>query len=271
MGNFKKVTESFAAVIAPAIIATAMATSVSSAADLPPIVDVPPEVVPQAYGGWYLRGDIGYAKTSVLGVTYFQAGTQTGSFEQHDIDHSWMIGGGIGYEVNDWFRVDLTSNYYVQADFSGSSAQNVACFNVVAAGNCSYSEDGAVQITTLMANAYFDLGTYQGFTPYVGAGIGGAYLHWELENTEYEIADPNNSITDVHGNRSGWRFAYDIHAGVSYDIATNMKIDAGYTYSHISEGEMFGFAATDPNVGTQGYHDSLNIHTFKVGLRYMFY
>ncbi len=273
MGSLKKVSVSFATVIAPAILATAMAASVSVAADLPPIVDIPPEVAPQAYGGWYLRGDIGYAKTNVHGVRYFQGSTQTGEFEQHDIDHSWMFGGGIGYEVNDWFRVDLTGNYYGTANLSGSSAQNVACSDG-GGGVCSYSDDGDIQITTLMASAYLDLGTYQGFTPYVGAGIGGAYLHWgDLINEEYYVSGtvPATLAYDVHGKRSGWRFAYGLHAGVSYDIATNMKIDAGYSYTHISEGEMFGFGATSGLEGTQGYHESLNIHAFKVGLRYAFY
>ncbi len=274
MGNLKKVSESFAAVIAPAIIATAMATSVSSAADLPPIVDIPPEVVPQAYGGWYLRGDIGYAKTNVHGVRYFQGATQTGSFEQHDIDHSWMIGGGIGYDINDWFRVDLIANYYGTADFTGSSAQNVACSDGTVGAVCSYTDNGDIQITTLMANAYLDLGTYSGFTPYVGAGLGGAYLHWgDLINDEYYVSGvvPGTTASDVHGKRSGWRFASGLHAGVSYDVATNMKIDAGYSFTHISEGEMFGFGSASGLAGTQGYHDSMNIHAFKVGLRYAFY
>lgn len=266
MGNSKKVSVSVAAFMA----STILASTIALAADLPPIVELPPEVPPQSYGGWYLRGDIGYAKQSVQGVTYFQGPSQTGAFEQHDIDTSWMIGGGIGYQVNDWFRVDWTANYYATADFTGSSAQDVACANVVpGAGNCSYSDNGSVQVTTVLANAYVDLGTWQGFTPYVGAGIGGALVHWgDLTNTEYEIADPTNSVSDVHGKRSGWRFAYGLHAGTSYDISAKLKIDAGYSFTHISGGEMFGFGATSGFSGTQGYHDAMKIHAFKLGLRY---
>ncbi len=272
MGNLRIASVSLAAVLASAIGAATLTTN-ASAADLPPIVDIPPEVIPQGYGGWYLRGDIGYAKASITGVSYFQGPTMTGEFEQYDIDHAWMFGGGIGYQINDWFRVDLTGNYYASANFNGSSAQDVTCTNRISSppGNCSYSENGSVQTTTLLANAYVDLGTWQGLTPYVGAGIGGAYHHWELSNTEYDIADPDNSFTDVHEKRSGWRFAYGLHAGVSYDLSQQWKIDAGYSFTHITGGEMFGFCTVCSEVGTQGYNGDMKIHAFRVGLRYMLY
>jgi opacity protein-like surface antigen len=269
----KRVPTSLVSIMASALIATAISTSASFAADLPPIVEIPPEIIPHSYGGWYLRGDIGYAKSHVKGVSYFQGASQSGKFERHDIDNGWLIGGGLGYQVNDWFRVDVTSNYHGRVDFKGSSAQNVACSDGTAGAVCSYSDNGDLQITTLMANAYLDLGTYQGLTPYVGAGLGGAYLHWgDVLNVESNVsgAVPAVLANDVHGKRSGWRFAYGLHAGMSYDITSNMKIDAGYSYTRISEGEMFGFGRTSGLSGTQGYHKQLNNHAFKVGLRYAF-
>jgi len=273
MGSLKRVPTKLVSIMASALIATAISATGSIAADLPPIVELPPEVVPQSYGGWYLRGDIGYAKARVDGVTYFQGASQTGKFETHSLDNGWLIGGGLGYQINDWFRVDVTSNYHAQVDFKGSSAQNVACSDGTVNAICTYSDNGSLQITTLMANAYFDLGTYQGLTPYVGAALGGAYLHWTgPENIEYHVAGPAPAVTalDTHGNRSGWRFAYGLNAGVSYDISSNMKIDAGYTWTQISEGEMFGFGRTSGLEGTQGYHKQLSVHAFKVGLRYTF-
>jgi opacity protein-like surface antigen len=274
MGSLKKVPTSLTSIMASALMAAALSSSISFAADLPPIVEIPPEIIPQSYGGWYLRGDIGYASTSVQGVSYFQGASQTGKFDRYDIDHSWLFSGGIGYQVNDWFRVDLTANYYGKADFDGASALNVACSDG-GGGVCSYSDDGDVQITTMLFNAYLDLGTYQGFTPYVGAGIGGAYLHWgDMKNEEYYVSGtvPTSfGFDDVHGKRSGWRFASALHTGVSYDIASNWKIDAGYSFTHISKGEMFGFGANSGLDGTQGYHGSMNIHEFKVGLRYAFF
>lgn len=266
MGNLKYlvISTSFAALTAGAAIA----------ADLPPIVDIPQEVVPTVVGGWYLRGDIGYAKTKVDGIRYMQGNQMSGEFDVYDIDNSWMIGGGIGYQVNDWFRVDWTANHFFEADMTGSSALNVACSDGTANAVCSYRDNNIVGYTTLLANAYIDMGTWQGLTPYVGAGIGGAYTHWsDFSNQEYYVsgATPTTTALDTHPARNGWRFAYALHAGASYDLTSKLKLDAGYTFTHIENGEMFGFGNNSGLVGTQGYHGDIKSHAFKVGLRYSLY
>lgn len=267
MGNLKTGLVSVAALLATTIAA--------SAADLPPIIDLPPEVPPvTAHGGWYLRGDIGYAHTTVHGVRYFQGSTQSGRFEVHNVEETWMIGGGFGYEVNDYFRVDWTANYHARSDFIGSSAQGVACSDGTAGATCTYSDNADLQITTLLANAYLDLGTYHGFTPYVGGGIGGAYLHWgDVVNDENCVGGcpVTTEAYDVHKGVDGWRFAYAFHAGAAYDLSANLKIDAGYTYTHITGGEMFGFGRTSGLQGVQGYHGSLEMHGVHVGMRYTFH
>ena len=273
MSNLKKVSVSVAALVASTFVATTVAPTIATAADLPPIVEIPREVTPQPYGGWYLRGDIGYAKNKVESVGYFQGPTFTGSFEQHDLANSWMIGGGLGYQINDWFRVDATANYFTSSAFTGSSAQNVGCSDGTLTAICSYSDNSSAQITTLLANAYVDLGTWQGFTPYVGAGIGGAYIHWgSLRNVESHVsgAAPTILADDTHGAVAGWRFAYALHAGTSYDLSANLKLDAGYSYTHIEGGDMFGFGSGSGFVGVQGQHGDIKNHAFRVGLRYSF-
>jgi len=122
-----------------------------------------------------------------------------------------------------------------------------------------------------MANAYFDLGDYSGFTPYVGAGIGGAQMHWgDLTNTEYEDADPSNSASSVHPGNGELRFAWALHGGVSYDVSHNLKLDAGYTYTHIEGGNMFNFDAPSGFSGPQGFDSGVEMHAVRVGVRYLF-
>jgi len=256
--------------IASAIAVMAFTNSAQAAEILPdpPIVELPPV---EHFGGWYLRGDIGYASLSVESIDYFQGPTQTGSFVVREFDDTWMFGIGVGYQVNDYFRVDWTANYYANTDFTGSSALNVPCADLTAGAVCSYSDNAAFQATVLMANAYFDLGNWSGFTPYVGAGIGGAYVTWDtLTNREYYVSGtvPGTTVLDTHPGRSGWRFAYGLYAGASYDLSENLKIDAGYSYTSIGEGEMVGFGSRSTLVGTQAYSSEIAIHAFKLGLRY---
>lgn len=249
-------------------------TALANAADMipPPIVEVVPEVTTVHAGGWYLRGDIGYVHGSVDGVLYYQGTpTLTGSFEQHDLGHGWSLGGGIGYQATDYFRMDVTLDHVFAMDFDGSSAQGVACTAVVAAGTCSFNDTGDLALTVLMANAYLDLGNFSGFTPYVGAGIGGAHTHWSnITNTEYEDADPTNRSSSLHGGNGEWRFAWALHGGVSYDLSHNLKLDAGYTYTHVEGGHMFNFEAGNANSGQQGFDGDLKFHTVRAGIRWNF-
>ncbi|MDZ7823233.1 MAG: hypothetical protein U5K75_03775 [Ahrensia sp.] len=50
---------------------------------------------------------------------------------------------------------------------------------------------------TALANAYVDLGTFNGYiTPYVGAGIGGARVTWSnLSNTACETCEPDKLLS----------------------------------------------------------------------------
>jgi len=267
------------AIFAAGLVATA---TYANAADVIPVMSRPApvvEAVPEvktAYGsGWYLRGDIGWAKVSTHEVTYYMTTpTLLGRFEKYDISDGWMIGGGIGYQATDYFRVDLTGHHYLGMELDGSTARNVPCESVTPSGadSCSYSETGDLSVTTVLANAYLDLGKFSGFSPYVGAGIGGAKVQWgDITNKEYDDNNASNSVSSVHGGNSEWRFAWALHGGMSYDLSENLKLDAGYTFTHIEGGHMFNFEAgnIDGNYGQQGFDGVMKIHAVRAGLRWM--
>lgn len=262
------------------LIAAALMTSTAAAqaADLyePPVVEVVPEVRTVAVGGWYLRGDIGYSKVHVRGVEYFQGTSFSGEFEEHDVDGTWMLSGGIGYQVTDYFRVDATLDHHFSAAFNGSSASGVACGDADGDpltydpdGVCNYDDDSNLAVTTIMANAYVDLGNYAGFTPYVGGGLGGALVHWDdLSNDETCTGTCTGVAGDSnHDGIGDWRFAYALHAGVSYDLNASLKLDAGYTFKHIDGGTMFDFDGASGS-GPQGFDEGIKIHTVRAGLRW---
>jgi opacity protein-like surface antigen len=113
--------------------------AVAQAAD--PIEEQPVmEQAPASDLGLYFRGDVGYSMLEWNGG---------------DDDHGWVIGGGIGYRITDYFRTDMT------LDWSGD--YNVGTGNDLSA-------------TTVMGNAYFDLANDTAFTPYFGAGAGYSWV-----------------------------------------------------------------------------------------------
>lgn len=70
---------------------------------------------------------------------------------------------------------------------------------------------------SFMANAYFDYLTCTPWTPYVGAGIGLAHL----------------KADDGHNAKSVNNLAWQVMAGIAYDITSNWTVDAGYRYADL--------------------------------------
>ncbi len=231
------------------------------ATDLPESV---PEVVitAPAVGGWYLRGDIGYswdrfkrADYTVVGDCDTCGGLNLGENTlDGNLNGSFLIGGGAGYQVTDYFRTDLTLDYMTRSRFSGHTS-GPACD-----GNAGCVSDlrGHYSALSILANAYVDLGNLGGVTPYVGAGIGGTRIDWG------NFVDVSSGI--LQEGAANWRFTYALMAGASVDLTHKLKLDAGYRYRHVDDGKMFegsqGISA--------GYDKGMNIHDIRIGLRYMF-
>lgn len=238
------------------------------AADLPePIVETPPAYEPApAFGGWYIRGDLDYHWSDFRGADYITYGVTccglpdpgTGTFDTGELDGAWSIGGGVGYQITKYLRTDLTADYWAKSDFTGSTSGT--CGGLP----CSSNDHTSYSAWLLLANAYADLGTYYGFTPYVGAGIGGAHVKWDtLHNT---IA---GTTTDHEGSEN-WRFAWALMAGTSYCLTDNLKLDVGYRYSRINGGRMFELAPTTGPGAGPGFDNGFNVHEARAGVRYQF-
>jgi len=233
----------------------------AAAADLyePPVVPAP-VYQPVETGGWYIRGDVDYHWSQMRGAgytTYPGAGcvvcTPGNDFDSTKLKGSWSLGAGIGYKINSYLRTDLTADYWFKSDFTGKSSSSGPCGG--GPGPCNSTDRSSMSALLLLANAYVDLGTWHGVTPYLGAGIGGAHVKWD-----------DFKSTVVQPGASDWRFAYALMAGASYCLTHNLDLDVGYRFTHINGGKMFGYAN---NVGP-AYDKGMNVHEVRAGLRYNF-
>jgi opacity protein-like surface antigen len=273
------------------LAATVLVAPSAFAADYDPpiVVDEAPEYQPVEIGsGWYLRGDIGYGMGVATGTaTYrtYDSATATysdNSFATSAISTGFNGGIGFGYRFTDYLRADATVDY-LRGRFDGTTVSATPCLDPIAnpgyASTTCRSEDSATfEALSPMVNAYADLGTYAGFTPYLGAGVGLAFVRWnDLTNEQYCVDGgavcpaPAYIGATTHAGESSWRFAWAAMAGVSYDVSKNTKIDVGYKYRHISGGNMFGFdsaTASAGATGVQGKDGGFSQHEVRVGLRY---
>lgn len=250
------------------VVATLLGSTASFAADIyqpiadpAPIYEQPVQVAEAS--GWYLRGDIGYSFNKLRGAHFFQGSNSlVRDFDTAEIDDSFSGGVGVGYQITNHLRTDLTLDYF-GADFRGSTSGSCGV-----AAACTSTDISKMTAWSLMANAYVDLATYGVFTPYVGAGIGGTHVNWKgLRNTSCETGNPANCDPTIeHGGRKGWRFSYALMAGASIDVTCNLKADVGYRYRRIEGGDFFGFASN----GGPGSDKGFESHEGRVGMRYAF-
>ena len=99
---------------------------------------------------------------------------------------------------------------------------------------------------SVMANAYFDYLTCTPWTPYVGAGIGSAYLK----------ADNGNEAKSVYN------LAWQVMAGLTYDINSHWTLDAGYRYADLGR--------IRKNYGDSVTKLTARDHEIMLGVRYTF-
>jgi opacity protein-like surface antigen len=74
-----------------------------------------------------------------------------------------------------------------------------------------------------MVNLFYDADFFGGsVVPYVGAGLGGAFV-------DYKIVDPQSVVTFA-GKDQTWAFAYQFMAGLTFPIDEGISMSIGYTY-----------------------------------------
>jgi opacity protein-like surface antigen len=261
----------------PAIAGAALisvAAMPADAADIiydPPVYKYePPE--PVSYGGWYLRGYVGLTNQRYRGL---DSDALRLVIEDPARDFRWLdrgtfapsgiIGGGVGYQLNEWLRGDLTVEYRMPSQFSALDAW--IGFDDVTPMVNHYR--GRKSELLFLANAYADLGNYYGITPYVGAGIGTS------RNTISAFRDVNPNTGDglTAADYSQWQMAWALHAGIGVDLNDRMTLDVGYSFTHLGNARTGAVTSTNPN--DPGVYDpftfrNLHSHDVKMGLRYRF-
>lgn len=205
------------------------------------------------------------------------------------------FGGGlaIGYDFGAYteypIRVEL--EYLHRGDVKGSygtkvTANHYGLMNNSATNVSSSSHKVSATVQTVMANFYLDFPTDSAFTPYVGLGVGGAYVDAKLSGYHNMLlgardgyyydgpndtgpfnpddyanvtGGPNTGYThryggQIYGQQSCWNLAWQGSAGFSYQFKDNLALDVSYRYSDFGEVDF----------GSQGFR----LHSKKIGNTY---
>lgn len=234
-----------------AAIMVGLAANTAQAADLPPLPDLDqPLISDRPLGaGWYLRGDVGIGSTG-LGSAVSNDAPGTREHTNRRMGTGMSLGAGAGYQFNSWLRADVTIDHRFDARYRGQTRL----------GTADWHHQGQMSATTMLANAYLDLGTWHAFTPYIGAGLGFSAKRLN----QYGISSGGTTVASLK-NRNRNDFAWALMAGVAVDTGANTSLDLGYRYlnlRHANTGITSGFGGVSLR--------NLESHEFRAGLRWHF-
>ena len=223
-------------------------------------------------GQCYVRADVGYAWSVLDGATAQISpgfGTATGPVQDGDLRNAWFgeVGLGCGLmrasplvgSIKDQptvistplgLRADVTFGFHGAREFHGTP------INPPLPPPAFVDPASAkLRTSTLMFNGYFDFGTFHVFTPYIGAGIGAAFL--DLDDVTF-----TNGTTVRLGSANQTNLAWSLMVGVSTDLGRGIKLDVGYRYLHLGD-----IGLTNAALGYALRLDDVSEQQLRVGVR----
>jgi opacity protein-like surface antigen len=240
-------------------------TSTSHAADLGgyyprgggSIKDSGPAYAPEyrpASNPCYMRADVGYGwsgKATLRRSSYDDNDNYLGD----DVTGSkssgaWLTDLGLGCgQGSHGFRGELVLGLRGSQSITGMTLDGVGM-------------EADVRSYTGMMNAYYDMGSFGGFVPYVGAGIGAAY------NKMGNVTQTGGGYVDGGEHVS---LAWSLLAGVGYKISDRLTLDLGYRYidlGSVSSSEVKHCPCGDASLTNRLKADDLTAHELKLGMRF---
>jgi outer membrane immunogenic protein len=161
--------------------------------------------------------------------------------------NSWTAGGALGYNfAGTGFPVRAEAEYLYHDQFKYSANNSTT-------GTFS----SKINVHTLFANAYYDIKTGTAFTPYVGAGLGVAWIRQKASSSFVGgvIDDDSYNTTNL---------AWNLGAGIGYALTENVVLDLGYRYTSFGD-------AKDVQSGSLNFRaKELKSHEALLGVRYQF-
>jgi opacity protein-like surface antigen len=224
----------------------------------------------QPVGEWYYRADVGWSGATNANIHDRNSADHTiigpngtpGSLS--DIGSGWLVGGGLGYTFLPNVRGDLVYTY--RGGYELDESDQAAVPTRFKADIMSHS---------LMANVYGDF-PMGGFVPFVGFGVGWSQITLSnLSATTTAAVNPLSGAVGATAFAPGGtsdNFAWQVMAGVGYQVSPGIMVDLFYRYFDGGHGksEAGNVIALDGTViGTyHGAEGALHAHEVSVSLRF---
>lgn len=171
----------------------------------------------------------------------------------------------IGYDFSSKFALNLRTE--LEYAFY-SKAKSTKTHSLMVEDNyASLQLESEMNISTLFVNIYYDFKNHTKFTPYIGAGLGIAFVG--LAGNGYGLGDDEGFTFSKSSNNN---FAWNIGLGVAYAFNDRISLDLGYRYSQLGD-VTSTISFPDTEGGVTSIHENgenLSTHQIMLGVRFTF-
>jgi opacity protein-like surface antigen len=164
-----------------------------------------------------------------------------------------FFGVGVGYNIMDNARVDLTFDHFFNAQQKGSinKTVNLEGVDVDVAGGFKVKNE----INTLLLNGYVDIFDVSVAKIFVGAGVGASHVKSKFsasgELSVGGVTHPYNESKKIKGKMN---FAYALHVGAGVEVAPGVYGELAYSFRDLGK--------------TKVLKDNLRTHNVAAGVRF---
>lgn len=177
--------------------------------------------------------------------------------DDKDDDFGFGLAFGNDFSFSTAYPVRLEAEYIYHGESKFSKGPDIVPVNGVMR---HASQSFKITAHTLMVNGFYDINIDSVITPYVGGGLGLAYL-----KSDYSSSVVNGTGVNVRTSNNDWSFAWNIGGGISYALDNQMSLDFGYRYFDLGNAEPGSVHTTDYSGSPKV---DLTAHEFSVGLRF---
>lgn len=166
----------------------------------------------------------------------------------------FTLGGALALGYDFWPQQMLPLRAEIEFAMRGNSEKSWG-----ERGTYLNSVKGTWNNSTLFANLFWDFHNDSALTPYIGAGLGMAFNY-----TGYDFTTNDGSSFSADDRFTN--FAWNVGAGVAFNLNENVAIDASYRFVGLGYNEVSAYQnGRKYEVGNQPYNNE-----FMLGLRFGF-
>lgn len=250
-----------------------------------PVFAPPPMPMASSTSGFYLRGDVGANANVLRGLAQDDLARNGGTFINKSVGNTASVGVGAGYRINENARIDATWELRSTATLKGTDNVRILNGRGQEVADLYTHYDGSVSSQVAMVNAYYDIGNWNGLTPFVGVGIGVARntvsglttlssstINSYSATAPYALTGSLKDQTSGHAaDRTRYNFAWSLTAGLAYAVNDRLSLEMAYRYMDL--GKNAASSVIDCTCDSQGQPlkiTRLSSHDLKLGMRWNF-